>query len=282
MILAMDDAQIASESLRAGGSASKAPTSDKKIEQPGPGYHLVSYLLSLVEFSEKDNEILGYALFQGHLCVVEALLNRTSLDKAYLGYLTREHLVSLGRLNRQEADEYANDLSGPVNIALMSEDPKVIDYVANKYPIKSAEFVRATEFGKIGSMKHIYSPSIKPELQAAALAAALRNNWATGIEYLLERVPQSAYSKDTIMASLEYGDTKVFQYLLPRTTLSQEDLKEIAEEIIRGSYTKEMEILTQDSRYVSNSIGTGTKASVASSNGATGQIVISSVSPVIL
>ena len=212
---------------------------------------LISYLLGAVEFSTYDEELLGYALFQGHLCVVEALVKRMaegSLDKAYLGYLTREHLISLSRLSRQDVEEHLDELGGPVNIALMSGDTKVIDYVSNKYPIKASEFTKAAEFGKLNSLKHIYSPSAKASSLADALAISLRSSWPKGVQYLMERVPTNAYSKDTVMASLEYGDSKVFAKILGGATLNQQDIKEIADEINRGSYTKEMEILMQDPR----------------------------------
>lgn len=205
-------------------------------------YHLISYLLERVKYSEYDEQLLGYALFQGHLNVVLAIEKRVDLAKATISWLTAQHLYSLGLISE------SNNIEGPLNIAIMSGKTVVIDYISTKIIINSASLVKAAEYGKLEFMKHIYSPTMRSEAQIEALAISLRLCTRDCVDFLLPRAPKEGYNLDLVMASLEHGDVKVFTKIFKETKLESEDMLEILREIKEGNYEKELSVVSEDSR----------------------------------
>jgi hypothetical protein len=205
-------------------------------------YYLISYLLEEVKHSDYNDQLLGYALFQGHLNVVLVLEKRIDFNKANISWLTAQHLYGLGLISE------SNDIKGPLDIAILSGKTAVIDYVSNKVDIKSSSLIRAAEYGKLDFMKHIYSDTMRSEARVEALAISLRLATSDCVSFLLSRVPKEGYNLDLVMASLEYGDSKVFSKIFKETELKHDDISEILREIKEGNYEKELAIVSEDSR----------------------------------
>lgn len=205
-------------------------------------YHLISYTLSAVKESSYDSQLLGYALFQGHLSVVVALEKRVKFTDANISVLTARHLYVLGAVHGTSA------IQGPLDIAIMSGKVDVINYVSSKVEIKSDSLVKAAEYGKVEFMKHTYSPTIRHEAQVEALAISLRAQNISCVEFLLERVPKSAYNADLVMASIEYEDVKTFSLIFKDAKLNEAELIEILKEIKRSNYDKHLTVVSEDSR----------------------------------
>jgi len=205
-------------------------------------YQIISTLFHEVKQSHHDAEVLGYALFKGHLNVVEELGKRTEFVNAYIGWFAATRLHSHNLLDK------VMDVVGPVNIAILSDRTEVIDYVASKVTINSSTLVYATEYGKITFMKHVYSPDMRVEQRLLALSTAMRSGATSCVDFLLARTPKDKYTVDLVMTALEHTDVKIFDRCFKDAKLKEEDIVTILQEIKKLNYERQLAVISDDTR----------------------------------
>lgn len=213
-------------------------------------YSLISGVLSLVARSKFNDELLGFALFRGHLSVTEALLkkDKLTLQDARLGQFTKLVLKTHFLLSSDDLKEHDDAMNDPIGLALLSDNEKVIDYVATRVrPLTSADFVSAVKYGRLASAKRIHHPSIKAEKMLEALELSLSSSWTEGIEYLLPLVPVNAFKISTVMYSLEQPDTKIFKtvYSACYSTLSAGERDDVVKTATNHNYADVLAVIKE-------------------------------------